>query len=313
MGRFPLNHRIRGKVLFFRLALCEIVLTLHSPYSPALQPLVHSGGSNGKDPAWAAVESSAFFIRDENTGSEIIVFGDIEPDSISMEPRNRLVWEVAAPKVASGTLRAIFIECSYTDSVDDNSLYGHLCPRHLIAELETLASKVLDSQKPHRSSVGGKRKRQDSESVNDERSPISPKTKRVGSSGTRKSSTRTRTPPSRRSLRRSGQSNSGDPTGAEVPDLVYDEQQTPSIPDPLDDGDDGVDADDPSMQGNILWAEATRLPLAGLSVYIIHVKDTLTDGPPPGNRILQELRTQGEAAGLGCEFYVPKSGEGVWI
>lgn len=277
-----------------------------------MQPLLHPGGSNGKDSNWAAVESSAFFLRDDNTGSEIIVFGDIEPDSVSLEPRNRLVWEVAAPKIASGVLRAIFIECSYNDSVDDNSLYGHLCPRHLIAELETLASKVLDTQKPGRSSVGGKRKRQDSESANDDR-PVSPKSKRVGSVGARKSSARARTPPSRRSRRRSGQSNSGEAAGAEVPELVYDEQQTPSIPDPLDDGDDGVDQDDANAQGNILWAVSTPLPLAGLSVYIIHVKDTLTDGPPPGNRILQELRCQGEAAGLGCEFYVPKSGEGIWI
>lgn len=229
-----------------------------------------------------------------------------------MEPRNRFVWEAAAPKIASGTLRAIFIECSYDDSVDDNSLYGHLCPRHLVAELQTLATKVLDKQKPSRSSAGGKRKRQESESVNDDR-PVSPKTKRVGSTGTRKSSTCTGTQPERRSHRRSGQSNPGESAGAEVPDLVYDEQQTPSIPDPLDDGDDGADADDPNAQGNILWAESTPLPLAGLSVYIIHIKETLTDGPPPGNRILQELRTQGEAAGLGCEFYVPMSGEGVWI
>ncbi len=88
------------------------------------------------------VDSSAFFIRNDSNGDEIIIFGDIEPDSVSLHPRNQVVWEDAAPKIVSGTLKAIFIECSYDDSVRDEDLYGHLCPRHLIAELAVLAAKV---------------------------------------------------------------------------------------------------------------------------------------------------------------------------
>lgn len=68
-----------------------------------------------------SVESSAFFIREQHSGREIIIFGDVEPDSISVEPRNKRVWEAAAPRIASGKLRAIFIECSYTDDVEDES------------------------------------------------------------------------------------------------------------------------------------------------------------------------------------------------
>lgn len=98
------------------------------------------------EPVHTVVESSAFFLRDQRTGNEIIVFGDVEPDSLSLKPRNKRIWEAAAPKIITGALRAIFIECSYNDSVDDSSLYGHLCPRHLIAELSVLAAIVEEIQ-----------------------------------------------------------------------------------------------------------------------------------------------------------------------
>lgn len=61
------------------------------------------------------------------------------------------------------------------------------------------------------------------------------------------------------------------------------------------------------------WADANPLPLAGLSIYVIHIKESLTDGPPPGNRILCELKAHGEAARLGCEFFIPDPAEGIWI
>lgn len=259
-----------------------------------------------KEPVWTTVESSAFFIRDYATGSEIIVFGDVEPDTLSLDPRNKYVWEVAAPKVAAGTLRAIFIECSYNDSIDDSSLYGHLCPRHLIAELTVLANKVANCQQPPNiTNNPGKRKREYSTPVGE----VSPKTKRLAVAKDRR---RTDTSPSRASARSGTRSriNSGEYLG-QTPDLVHDEP-TPSYHDPVD-GDDGDHGPDPNGPENIEWADSSPRPLTGLSIYIIHIKDTLTDGPHPGVRILQELRSQGEAAGLGCEFYVPNCGEGIWI
>jgi cAMP phosphodiesterases class-II len=96
-----------------------------------------------KDHMFEPVSSSAFFIRNDATGHEILVFGDIEPDSVSMSPRNHIVWDDAAPKIAKGLLKAIFIECSFDDSVRNEDLYGHLCPRHLIAELTFLANRVI--------------------------------------------------------------------------------------------------------------------------------------------------------------------------
>ncbi|QSZ30567.1 hypothetical protein DSL72_000123 [Monilinia vaccinii-corymbosi] len=86
--------------------------------------------------------SSAFFIRDIASGEEILVWGDVEPDSISSHPRNRQVWIDAAPKVAAGTLKGIFIECSYDDSRPDEMLFGHLSPRYVIEELISLAAEV---------------------------------------------------------------------------------------------------------------------------------------------------------------------------
>lgn len=291
-------------------------MTIPRFYSPARSPHLF-----GKDPSWATVESSAFFIRDQFTGSEIIVFGDIEPDSISMDPRNRRVWEVAALKVATRDLRAIFIECSYDDSAEDCTLYGHLCPRHLVAELKVLATKVTEIRHP---SISAKRKRTAS-------SPggVSPRSKRAQSVAAskgqgRRSDAYLAQPYSGRQTR----VNSGESWGA-TPDLVPgpmpDGQPTsPNFNNASLDGVDGNYTSEPNQiqndhnppppdDGNLPWAGLDAPPLEGLSVYIIHIKEDLTDGPPPGDRILSELRAHGEAAKLGCEFHVPKRGEGIWI
>lgn len=127
----------RGETLGYVQA-CEGVLTKCLSVSHGHQKL-------GQDDR-SVTESSAFFFRDQHTSREMIIFGDVEPDAVSHKPRNKRVWEIAAPKIASGVLRAIFIECSYSDSVDDAFLYGHLCPRHLITELRVLANKTEEIQ-----------------------------------------------------------------------------------------------------------------------------------------------------------------------
>ncbi|KAK7208284.1 cAMP phosphodiesterases class-II-domain-containing protein [Myxozyma melibiosi] len=87
-----------------------------------------------------AFESSAFFIRDIASGKEILMFGDVEPDSISIDPRNRPVWVAAARKFGRNKLSAIFIECSYASVQPEHSLFGHLSPTFLIQELKMFAS-----------------------------------------------------------------------------------------------------------------------------------------------------------------------------
>lgn len=308
--------------------------------SPTRSPRVYT--KNVRESVWTTIESSAFFIRDYKTGSEIIVFGDVEPDSISIDPRNKHVWEVAAPKIAAGTLRAIFIECSFDDSVDDKSLYGHLCPRHLVAELTSLAQKVVAVQHPHlaeQATRSAKRKRTQSTPSAD----LSPKTKRLAAFGGKDRTSD--------ALSVSGEPGSNDmrprfnsDNTSEAPELVRDgtttttttPTPTPSYQNFVVDGDndndnDGDDegandndndnnpetgAEAASGTENIHWPNSSNprnLPLTGLSVYIIHIKDTLSDGPHPGVRILSELRAHGEEAGLGCDFYVPSSGEGIYI
>ncbi|KAM7186915.1 cAMP phosphodiesterases class-II domain containing protein [Naviculisporaceae sp. PSN 640] len=87
-------------------------------------------------------DSSAYFIRDVATGREVLIFGDVEPDSISLSPRNQQIWHEAAPKIAAGKLAAILIECSYDDSQCVDRLYGHLTPRFVAEEMSVLAAEV---------------------------------------------------------------------------------------------------------------------------------------------------------------------------
>ncbi|KXG50578.1 Cyclic-AMP phosphodiesterase, class-II [Penicillium griseofulvum] len=251
-------------------------------YSPARSPRILP--SNPKEPVMATVESSAFFLRDHHTGSEIIVFGDVEPDSVSMGTHNKRVWEAAAPKIATGKLRAIFIECSYNDSTDDSYLYGHMCPRHLVSELSVLASRVMEI----RDSNAGekKRKREHIGPVESGSEQVSPRSKRTLSSSVDKDKTS-------ESLieHRSHQSES------------FETPQVPRV-----DFEDALGDPDPEN-----WVGATPLPLEGLRVYIIHIKENLTDGPHPREQILKELQDHGEAAHLGCEFLIPNPLEGIWI
>lgn len=89
-----------------------------------------------------ATDSTAVFIRDSTSKEEILIFGDVEPDSLSIRGLNIDVWDKAAPKIASGQLKAIFIESSYTDSRPDQILFGHLTPKYIFEELKVLAGKV---------------------------------------------------------------------------------------------------------------------------------------------------------------------------
>ncbi|KAE8150898.1 cAMP phosphodiesterases class-II-domain-containing protein [Aspergillus avenaceus] len=240
-----------------------------SPRDPGMRR-----SSNARD-NWVSIESSAFFIRDQASGREVIIFGDVEPDSLSLDPRNRRVWETAAPRVAAGKLRAIFIECSYNDDVEDESLYGHLCPRHLIAELKVLASEVVKAKSPGAST--GKRKRSMAGDTGPEEQPPSPKTRRWEDT----------LPGATIATSRSTQKATSDNT-----------------PDPMVITNEGDIADE---------LQPEEPPLAGFSVYLIHIKDDMDGGPCPSETILQELKEHAQAANLGCRFHAPKRGESIRI
>lgn len=126
----------------------------NSPMRRSSNPMSASGfGHNSPRPSYypshaptqediCVYDSCAYFIRDIPSGTEVLIFGDVEPDSISLSPRNQQVWSDAAPKIVSGSLKAIFIECSYDDSQSDDTLFGHLAPRFLMEELVALARQV---------------------------------------------------------------------------------------------------------------------------------------------------------------------------
>ncbi|KAK3295455.1 cAMP phosphodiesterases class-II-domain-containing protein, partial [Chaetomium fimeti] len=114
------------------------------------------------DESVCVYDSSVYFVRDIPTGREILMFGDVEPDSISLSPRNRQVWQEAAPKVAAGNLAAIFIECSYDDSRSVERLFGHLTPRFIYEEMTALAEEVVAARQAKNrtaSTSGGDKKR----------------------------------------------------------------------------------------------------------------------------------------------------------
>eukprot|EP01127_Copromyxa_protea_P019349 TRINITY_DN6248_c0_g1_i2.p1 TRINITY_DN6248_c0_g1~~TRINITY_DN6248_c0_g1_i2.p1 ORF type:complete len:369 (-),score=64.61 TRINITY_DN6248_c0_g1_i2:267-1373(-) len=93
--------------------------------------------------------STAFFIND---GEEhLLYFGDFGPDEVENksvkdpDPTDLVsqVWEHAAMIILRSKLAGIFIECSYANGVADESLFGHLTPKWVLAELDNLNKLIL--------------------------------------------------------------------------------------------------------------------------------------------------------------------------
>lgn len=240
-------------------------------------------------------DSSAYFIQEQETRREILIFGDVEPDSVSLSPRNLHIWQEAAPKIAAGSLNAIFIECSYDDSQSNDRLYGHLKPVFVIEELKALAAEVEVSRKL-RALESKKRKRV---SLTDEGRD------RMRSSGPRRSIMTTEDPVSPKSLKPRKRATdivmttTGD--GADTPHIA-----TPTEELSLQDAEIGAIELPPA-------ATASPQPLKGLKIVIIHVKEKLLDGPEPGQIILEQLQEYEEEAQLGCEFIISHSGQSFYL
>ncbi|KAI9808149.1 MAG: hypothetical protein M1825_004606 [Sarcosagium campestre] len=299
---------------------------LHMPPTPNAEasgylPHHHHHHPLGMDRT-VVVDSTAYFIRDESTGKELLIFGDVEPDSLSLFPRTAQVWDEAAPKLAAGILTGIFLECSYNDSQTDATLFGHLAPRHVIQELKALAQRVtqirsllafdadLDAGEIVRRAnkrYGRKRKR----------SSLQPGAKPAGignTSQTRRSPRRGASSPKQAddSSRERGQDSVATgaataPAAATVVGTFFTAQMpfqnTPKATPATSPGPRLLDAS---------WPE-DRPPLAGLQVVIIHMKDTLRDGPALGDDILRQLQEYEVEANLGCTFVISRRGGSVWL
>ena len=261
------------------------------------------------------IDSTAFFIRTtansisttESTEKEILVFGDVEPDSVSLNPRTARVWAEAAPKIAHGVLKAVFIECSYDDTQDDAVLFGHLAPRHLVQELVTLAQMVKTCQAEAAvgapATVATMTPTLTAQAEND----LTRKRKRMSlehsfSPGARVGFEQPAVPDSGRRSRSRGRGGTATRTSARGKS---------------NDG-TGKEQNEPEYFSSVPTAELSDAvsqipPLTGLTVVVIHVKDTLKDGPLVGENILRQLkeheaRFASEGQPLGCEFVISKTG-----
>lgn len=225
--------------------------------------------------------SSAYFIRDVVTGHEILIFGDVEPDSISLSPRNKQVWSDAAPKIVEKKLRGIFIECSFADDQPEETLFGHLAPRYLIEELEALASEIaIFKATRERERETKKRKR------------MSIGTGEITEGG---------------GIRRRSTRGSVD---VPVTPLSRTKISSPAFDAPR--LDDEVQNILPPNAGLSVRNQFPR-PLKGVRVIIIHVKDRFNDGPHVSETILRELQEYEDEAQLGCEFVIAKAGQAVYL
>lgn len=230
-------------------------------------------------------DSSAFFVQDHVTRREVLIFGDVEPDSLSLSPRTLLIWQEAAPKIASGNLKAIFIECSYPDSQDNERLYGHLKPLFVMQELRILASEV-EHARTMRLTDNKKRKR--IESMADEpprRVPSHPGTESPVSPKTIKASI----------------AHDAYLAGPSTPHLSSPTAQL-TIGEPVGD-----------LDVTSYPSPRTPRPLEGLKVIIIHVKDVLDDEDPVGDTILAQLKEHEKTQQLGCEFIVSHQGQDFYL
>jgi cAMP phosphodiesterase len=82
-------------------------------------------------------ESTAFLVRNGN--AYLLYLGDTGPDAVEHSDKLRQLWQIAAPLLRTGKLKAIFIEVSFPSGQPDGSLFGHLTPRWLMSEMKVLA------------------------------------------------------------------------------------------------------------------------------------------------------------------------------
>lgn len=88
--------------------------------------------------------STAFLI--ESDGAYMLYFGDVGPDLIETSDLMYKVWAAIAPLVRDKKLHAIFLEASFPNKHSDKLLFGHLTPKWMINELQTLSQLVNPEQ-----------------------------------------------------------------------------------------------------------------------------------------------------------------------
>lgn len=282
-------------------------------------------GTSAQGETTCVYDSSAFFIRDVTTGREILMFGDVEPDSLSLNPRNRAIWQEAAPKIAAGTLVAIFIECSHDDSITVDRLFGHLAPRFLMQEMTNLADEVRAARRylsppeeaPDPSDSKGKGKAASQQTKKRKRSVADTRmtTRRMaGRTSTGSSRMAVDEPVSPKTVKTGGGSSTLPQAEEHAAATPSASATSPNLLTPTAE----LSLQDPESSGAATPSSVGRsgtplpplpYPLKGLKVVIIHMKDKPNDGPPIGDLVLAELLAYEEEAKLGCEFIISYPGQ----
>jgi len=301
------------------------------------------------------VDSTAYFIRDTTTACEVLIFGDVEPDSVSIFPRLARVWSEAAPKIASGILTGIFIECSYDDSQTDAVLFGHMAPRHLVAELQILAEMVREERimkATQRAMRKRKRAHLSTSSLGSNSAAIAVATSAI--SALRDEEEMFHVEKKQRSKSVVGRGVMAQFRRSSVPDDVVLSTSTSTSNAPflleappssapkdylLAGGSMNVGKDPgitlahpphtaslPLEHDTVMAASASVIsttanhepPLKGLRVMIMHVKDTMKDGPHVADLILEQVlehtaALKSRGIRLGCEFEVCEPGGSYWF
>ncbi|MBS1660854.1 MAG: 3',5'-cyclic-nucleotide phosphodiesterase, partial [Bacteroidetes bacterium] len=108
----------------------------NTPLSVKAFPLSHG----------APYESAAFLVRSGD--NYLLYLGDTGADTVEHQGKLRALWQVAGPLAAAGKLKAIFIEVSFPNEQPEKLLFGHLTPRLLMQEMQTLATLSGKSSLP---------------------------------------------------------------------------------------------------------------------------------------------------------------------
>ena len=291
-----------------------------------------SGGTTtsaaGEQEKVCVYDSSAYFIQDQEHHREVLFFGDVEPDSLSLSPRNLTIWREAAPKIAAGTLAAIFIECSYENSRSNDRLFGHLKPVFVIEELSVLATEVAAARAARYAAAmtspqdaTRKRKRLDEpdgtprsaprqSAIGDMHhqdphpdEPVSPKTFGTLEDAGPPSTSSAPAIPSTSSSKTAGRGGGSLTPHTSTPthELSLREAEGPRSPLSLD------------VSGSGGGEQQGKRQLEGLKVIIIHVKEKLSDERDVGETIPEELLEHEKEAQLGCEFIMARSGQSFYL
>lgn len=93
------------------------------------------------------VPSSAAWIKNK-IGNSILYFGDTGPDRVEQNGHLNTIWKTVAKDLKEGKLKAILIEVSFSNAQPSDKLFGHLTPKFLVEELQSLAQYAgIDSLK----------------------------------------------------------------------------------------------------------------------------------------------------------------------